>query len=261
MEADPYAHIVEWYDLEHDALTEDVECYAALIAPLAGGRARVLEVGSGTGRTAAALAMVGCHVVGIEPSAAMRAGCARRLAQLPEAVSRRVTIIVGTATEPALSTDDRFDVVLYGLNTFAHLTTSWERHAAIEVARRHLTLNGRLLLDLDLKSVNILWKLPGRVWWQGTWPFPDGGEVSHFMAARLDEQPRVLRLQHFYDVTDHAGNLRRVTASMRLAVLRRGGVERSLIQAGFVVDALYGSHDLMPYEEGAPRALFVATPG
>ncbi|HLJ80668.1 MAG TPA: class I SAM-dependent methyltransferase [Ktedonobacterales bacterium] len=260
MEADPYARIVEWYDLEHDTLTEDVACYAALVAPLAGGRARVLEVGSGTGRTAAALAMAGCHVVGIEPSAAMRAGCARRLAQLPEAVARRVTTIVGTATEPALAADDHFDVVLYGLNTFAHLTTSWERHTALEVARRHLTRDGRLLLDLDLKSVTILRKLLGRVWWQGTWPLPVGGEVSHFMAARQDEQPRVLRLQHFYDVTDHAGNLHRVTASMRLAVLRRGQVERSLVHAGFVVDALYGSHDLAPYEEGAARAIFVARP-
>ncbi|HEX6819593.1 MAG TPA: hypothetical protein VF120_14550, partial [Ktedonobacterales bacterium] len=130
----------------------------------------------------------------------------------------------------------------------------------IEVARRHLIRDGWLLLDLDLKSVNILRKLPGRVWWQGTWPLPDGGEVSHFMAARQDEQPRVLRLQHFYDLIDHTGNLRRVTASMRLAALRRGHVERSLVHAGFVIDALYGSHDLAPYEEGAPRAIFVARP-
>ncbi|HLZ23473.1 MAG TPA: class I SAM-dependent methyltransferase [Ktedonobacterales bacterium] len=259
MEADPYARIVEWYDLEHDALTEDVACYAGLIASLVGGRARVLEVGSGTGRTAAALALAGCQVTGIEPSAAMRAVCARRLAQLPQPVARRVTILAGSATDPTLRADQSFDAVLYGLNTFAHLATARERHEALDIARRHLAGGGPLLLDLDLLSIIRLRKSLGRVWWQGTWPLPAGGEVTHFMAAQEDDLPRVLRLRHFYDVTDSMGNLSRVTASMRLSVLRREQLERELAHAGFVINALYGSYDLAPYEEGAPRALFVAS--
>ncbi|MGH2514533.1 MAG: class I SAM-dependent methyltransferase [Ktedonobacterales bacterium] len=263
MEPDPYARIATWYDLEHDSLTDDVACYAALIAPLASGHAHVLEIGSGTGRTAAALAMVGCHVTGVEPSAAMRAACARRLAQLPEPVARRITITAGAATNPLLAEEQRFDVVLYGLNTFAHLTAARARHAALAVARRHLARNGLLLLDLDVAGMRRLRGAPGRLWWQGTWPLPDGGEVSHFLAASGDSgdmQPRVLALRHFYDVTDGAGILHRVTASMRLAILQRGQMERSFARAGFVVHAIYGTYDLAPYEAGAPRALFVAKP-
>lgn len=255
---DPYARIVEWYDLEHDALTADAECYAALIASLVGGRAHVLEVGSGTGRAAAALAIAGCHVTGIEPSAAMRAGCARRLAQLPEPVVRRITIVAGSASVPMLDAAARFDIVLFGLNMFAHLTTARERQEALEIAHRHLLPGGWLLLDLDVQGIKRLRKAPGRLLWQGTWPLSGGGEVSHFMAALEDEQPGVLHLQHFYDSTDQAANLRRVTTSMRLAVLRRQSVERLLSQAGFVTDALYGSYDLAPFTEGAPRMVFVA---
>lgn len=260
MDADPYARIAAWYDLEHDTLTSDVACYAALIVPLAGIHARVLEVGSGTGRTLAALAMAGFHVAGIEPSETMRDRCARRLDQLPERVARRVTIVAGSAVNPSLAADERFDVVLYGLNTFAHLTTARERQQALHVARQHLTPDGRLLLDLDIEGVLRLRRALGHLWWQGTWPLPDGGEVSHFLAAQEDEQPRTLRLQHFYDLTDSAGTLRRVTASMRLAMLQHGQVERALIRAGFAVDTVYGTYDLTPYGTGAPRALFVARP-
>lgn len=260
MEPDPYARIVAWYDIEHNTLTEDVECYAALIAPLAGGRAHVLEVGSGTGRTATALAMAGCHVTGIEPSAAMRAACTRRLAELPERVARRITVVNGTAVAPSLAHDARFDVVLYGLNTYAHLTTPREQREALAVARRHLAPNGRLIIDLDVHGVRRLRKAPGWLWWQGTWPLPDGGEVAHVVAAIEQEQPDVLRLCHFYDVTDGDGSLRRVTVSMALAVLRRAQMERLLARAGFALDRLYGSYELAPYEKGAPRAIFVARP-
>lgn len=260
METDPYARIVEWYDIEHNAVTEDVECYAALIAALASGRAHVLEIGSGTGRTAAALATAGCRVTGIEPSVAMRAACMRRLAELPEQIARRITIVEGTATEPSLADDARFDVVLYGLNTFAHLTTEWERQRALAAARRHLTPTGQLIVDLDVHGARRLRRAPGCLWWQGTWPLPDGGEVTHCVAALEDERPDLLRVQHFYDITDSRGSLRRITVSMTLAVLRRQRMERLLAQAGFALDALYGGYDLAPYEQGMPRAIFVALP-
>jgi hypothetical protein len=47
---------------------------------------------------------------------------------------------------------------------------------------------------------------------------------------------------------------------MRLAVLRRDEVERALAQVGFSVEAVYGSYELTPYEDGAPRILYVARP-
>ena len=72
-EDDPYTALADWYDVEHDAITEDIEFFAQQIADLDVARPRVLEVGSGTGRIAAGLALAGYEVVGIEPSAAMRA--------------------------------------------------------------------------------------------------------------------------------------------------------------------------------------------
>jgi SAM-dependent methyltransferase len=135
---DPYRHIAQWYDLEHDALTDDVECYTALIREHAPPRARVLELGAGTGRVAAALALAGWQVTGVEPSAAMLARGSLRVQTLPERVSRRIRLLRGTAGEPGLDPAERFDVALFGLNVLAHLLTLEARHAALTAARAHL---------------------------------------------------------------------------------------------------------------------------
>src|SRR6185312_6253837 len=142
MPADPYAALAEWYDLEHDAITEDIEFFAQQIAGLGVARPRILEIGSGTGRIAAGLALAGYEVVGIEPSAAMRARCLARLAALPERVVRRITVLDGDARLLTLPPNARFDAAIYGLDTFAHLLTSGERDAALHAAHERLRPGG-----------------------------------------------------------------------------------------------------------------------
>jgi len=56
-EVDPYTALADWYDIEHDAITEDIEFFAQQIAALGTARPRILEIGSGTGRIAAGLAL------------------------------------------------------------------------------------------------------------------------------------------------------------------------------------------------------------
>ncbi|MGZ3582829.1 MAG: class I SAM-dependent methyltransferase [Ktedonobacterales bacterium] len=270
MTDDPYAAIARWYDLEHDGITEDIECYTSLIETPASGRADVLEIGSGTGRIAVALAVAGHQVTGIEPSGAMRELCARRVARLPERVARRIRIVDGTATAPGLGDAVRFDVALVGLNSFAHLTTAEERQEALATIHSHLRPNGMLLIDLDLTGPRRLLDTVGQMWWQGTWDFVDeasAGEhaaaqtreqVSHFIAGSPGLDVGTVRATHFYDVHAPGGSVRRTIAPMALALLSRGEVALALRQADFTVEALYGAYDLTPYDDLSPRALFVA---
>lgn len=258
MNGDPYAEIAEWYDLEHDALTADVECYASLIESVAGNRASVLEIGSGTGRIAAALALAGHQVTGIEPSDAMRGRASSRLTKLPERVARRVTCKAGDATSPGLMDGERFDVVLFGLNVFAHLTTSAARQAALVSAAEHIAPDGLLLLDLDVLGLRRLAETMRQLWWQGTWPASGDREVSHFVTADGSREPGVVQTVHFYDVASCEGGLSRIVSRMPLAVLTHGEMELLLHLAGFSVEAVYGSYDLAPYDDAAPRMIFDA---
>ncbi len=272
MTEDPYAAIARWYDLEHDAITEDIECYTSLIEAPASGRAEVLEIGSGTGRIATALAVAGHQVTGIEPSAAMRERCARRLAKLPERVARRVRNVDGTAARPGLGAGERFDVALVGLNSFAHLTTAEERQQALTTLHARLRQNGMLLIDLDVTGPRRLLETTGQMWWQGTWDYTDetptsGGaaqsaetrdQVSHFIAGSPGPDVGTVRATHFYDIHTPGGSVRRTIAPMTLALLSRGEVALALHHAGFSVEALYGTYELTSYDDLSPRALFLA---
>jgi SAM-dependent methyltransferase len=256
---DPYAAIAAWYDVEHDVLTEDVECYAALMAAPESGRARVLEIGSGTGRIAARLAAAGHEVLGVEPSPAMRARCAARLATLPERVRRRVRMVAGSATDPGLEAGETFDVALFGLNTFAHLTGLEERHAALLQAARHLSGGGQVLLDVDLVGPRKLAESGGLIWWQGHWTLDaTGTELIHTVAGTPGEEPGTVVVRHIYDAFTQGGPVTRTTATMTLALLTYGEVAGALARAGFHIAAAYGDYDHALYDANSARLILDA---
>lgn len=258
---DGYAGIAEWYDVEHDPLTEDVEAYASLIAEHAGDSARVIEIGAGSGRVAAALAVAGHSVTAVEPSAPMRERLTRRLAQLPERAARRVAVVAGDAELPGVAASARFDVALLGQNVLAHLPAPARRLAALRALRGHLRPGAHLIADVDLLGPRRLVETAHQLWWQGTWPLGSGVQLEHFVSGAPGAAPGTVELVHLYDVHALGGPVARTTTRMTLALLSHGEVETALLAAGFAVAAAYGGYDLAPYEEGAPRAIFDAVAG
>lgn len=257
--SDFYTSIAEWYDIEHDALTEDAECFLSLLALPASGRARILDIGSGTGRIAVALALGGHEVTCVEPSEAMRTRCAARLARLPERVARRVTVLPGTATALGLDTAQRFDTAVLGLHLLGHLTSANERHSALTGIGRQLVSGGQMLVDVDLLGPRRLYETARQMWWQGTWQLPERGEeISHFVTGVAGPISGMLEVVHFYDHTTQNGEMRRTTARMSLAMLSRGEVEVALLRAGYAIEAIYGGYELTPYDDGSARAIFDA---
>jgi SAM-dependent methyltransferase len=255
---DPYAALAEWYDIEHDAITEDVEFFAQQIASLGLARPHILEVGGGTGRIAAGLALAGYGVVGIEPSAAMRARCLARLAALPERVARRVSVLDGDARLLTLPAAARFDAALYGLDTFAHLLTVGERALALGAAHERLRRGGKLLIDLDPLGPRRLAESIGRAWLQGTWRDQRSGHVLRHTLRATDMSDDVVTIQNVLTVAAPDGAITEATTELRLALLSRAEVERAISAAGFTLEALYGGYDGRAAVADAPRLLFVA---
>lgn len=257
---DAYAAIATWYDVEHDRIVEDIECFQEIIAGADLRDPRILEVGSGTGRVLARLAAAGYTVTGIEPSEAMRQRCARRMAALPERVSRRVRMLAGDAEHLPLDEQERFNLGLFSLNTFAHLLTSQSRHRALSELGAHLHPGALLLLDLDLLGMRRLAETAGQLWWQGTWPLPENNAVllSHLITAAPPTTPGILQVTHLYDIHEQGGELRRTFSAMSLALLSKGEIDVALQYAGFIVDEVFGGYDLAAWDDASSRAIFVA---
>jgi len=276
---DPYAAIADWYDLEHDGFAADSEFYQQVIAAQGAGRTQVLEIGSGTGRLAAALALAGYGVTGVEPSAAMWARCARRLATLPPPVARRIQIVVGTATAlnlPSATGDSgSYDAAIIALGTFAHLLTDDERLRALAAIRPQLRPSGQLLLDLDLAGPRAYARQPGRRLTVRGWPrlTDAAGSPSakptqlrdHTASGAPGPLPNTVAITHHYTIHEYdAANawqgqqFTEITTTMTLALLTRDGVEDELRQAGYTITQVYGGYDQRPYTNRSARALIVA---
>lgn len=257
--SDSYERIATWYDVEHDGVTEDSECYASILGDLFEGPRRVLEIGAGTGRVAVALALAGHRVTAVEPSGAMRARLFTRLAQLPERVRRRVRAVEGSAASPALDTSEQFDAILFGQGVFAHLVTHDERQVALTRAHAHLADTGRVIVDVDLTGPRRLLESTGLMWWQGSWTYPpDNVEVSHFVTGLPGPAPDVVEAVHIYDIQQPDGTVRRTITRMPLAVLNGTTVELALLRAGFSMESAYGGYGLVPLSAASDRMIAVA---
>jgi SAM-dependent methyltransferase len=260
--ADPYAPIARWYDLEHDAFTDDVGFYLDLAS---GTGPLVLEIGCGTGRVTAPLAQAGSRVTGVDASPAMLAACRARLERLAPRVAERVSLVHADAGVLGDTAPGPFSLALIPLNTLAHFATLADRLAVLMAIQRRLAPGARLALDLDLEGPRRLLAAQGQLWHMGTWDVLDTDAqdeaviaVSHLSSAARASAGAALTVTHWYDAMTARGDVRRTLARTTLAVLTRDEVHLTLERAGFVVEDVYGSYELEPYEAGAERAIFVA---
>jgi SAM-dependent methyltransferase len=248
---DPYAVDARFYDLLHPEDGADVGLWLSYA-----GRTDlpVLEVGTGTGRIALALAAAGHRVTALDPSPAMLEQARRKAAEkglidrleLIEDLSGRSELASGTfglALVPA-------DVFLYSADGEAQLST-------LRSLAGCLAYNGLLAVDL-----------PGPAAWLDA--STDGLPVlvfsGDFEGERLDAwqvreddlaaQRRVLRM--FYERTGADGAVRRVVSEHSLRYVYRFEMEYLIHMAGLALLDVYGDYELGPLTGDSQRMLFIA---
>lgn len=119
----------------------------AWLTGLAGGPARVLELGVGTGTFAVALARAGHHVVGLDASPRML----QRLRDRPD--GPLVTPVLGdfADVDAALAragVTGSFDLVVAFTNTFTNLTTQADQRRCLDTAAQRLVPGGSVVLEM-----------------------------------------------------------------------------------------------------------------
>ena len=128
-------------------LAGDVEIYADL-APAGGA---VLELGTGSGRIAFALAERGLAVTGIDLAPAMLARAKARLAEAAAPVRERLEFRLGDMT--ALDLKRTFDLVLCPYFTLAHVPAGAAWRNTFAVMARHLASGGACAVHLPLAEL------------------------------------------------------------------------------------------------------------
>jgi SAM-dependent methyltransferase len=250
MSSDPYAALVEVYDLEHDPFEDDIALYLSL-ARRTGGT--VLDVGCGTGRVTDALGRAGLTVIGVDPSPAMLAAARRRSAGLAN-----VRYLEGDAA--SLPVEEPIGLAIFAIDTFAHLLTADEQLAALRRIRRLLGRRSRLVIDLAapdpatwLRDDNLLI----HAWTRAL----DGEQVHKLVARTIDEIAQLQTIRLLYDRWRDGEPPRRFGSELRLRYFYPSELALLLTLAGFKPEAWYGDYELAPLDSTSPRLIAIARRG
>lgn len=247
---DPYEADAEFYDAIHAGLDDDTWLWASF----AGRSDRpVLDVGTGTGRVALALAREGFRVTGVDPSAAM-------LARARAAAARErlvVTWIEGRAPEVEVERGS-FGLVLLANDVFLYCP---DREAQVSMLRwcaDALHFNGTLVLDLPGPATALDPSLNGQplLAWSGD--LPGGRWLTAWHVREDDPAQQVRDLTVIYDVAGPDGLVRRSRGRHRLRYVSRFELELLLEVAGLRVEDVAGDYDLGPLTPESERMIVVA---
>ncbi len=247
---DPYAIDARYYDLIHAGHDDDIGLWASF----AGRSERpTLEVGTGSGRIALALARDGYAVTGLDPSATMLA----RAREHAEAEGLAVTLLEARTQDAELPAE-AFGFVLIPADVFLYCADGEEQQAVLRTLVAAMHFNAVLALDLPGPA---LWLDPtsnGQPILAWTGEGPDGVplDVWHVHEDDLAAQERWLRVT--YETTGADGLVRRASSEHRLRYVYPFEAEQIVTRAGLVVSGVYGDYDLGPLTNDSARMIVIA---
>jgi SAM-dependent methyltransferase len=247
----PFDALARYYDWEHDDYDVDIPLFQDF-ARRTGGP--ILELACGSGRLLAPLLELGERVVGIDSSGPMLERARQVLDKA--GLSRRVALHQADVRQFDLG--ERFQLAIFGLDSFGLLPTIDDQLAALRCIRQHLAPGG--LLVLDVSNGNGRGAEPTDelvLQYEGTDP-ETGQPLSKWTARSTDHGEQVDHYTYFYDETGEDRVVRRSTVRLDLRYFGRFELELLLQQAGLVPETFYGSYDLAPFGAGCERLIAVA---
>jgi SAM-dependent methyltransferase len=248
--ADPYEIDARYYDLIAPGDPGDIGLWLSY----AGRTDRpVLEVGTGTGRIALALARSGHDVTGIDPSPSMLA----RARQKAEDDAVDVTFIEGRVQGLALERD-RYGLAILPADVFLYCADGEEQVSVLRAMGQSLHFNGLLALDVPGPA---LWLDPatnGQPLLVHSSRQRDGSTLDVWHVHEDDLATQVRELFVTYDVTAGHGEVRRERSEHRLRYVYPFELEYLLRLSGLALADRYGDYELGPLTNESERMIAIA---
>ncbi len=221
----------------------------------------VLELACGTGRVLIPTARKGFEITGLELDGEMLTICREKVGNEPEDVQARVTLVKGDMRNFELP--GTFSLITTPFRPFQHLETVDEQVSCLESIHRHLSDDGRLVLDLFNPSMVILTDESRQEEFgeEDEFTMPDGRRVlRRCRVPSVDKAKQIINCEFIYYITHPDGSREQRVDSFRMRYLFRYEAEHLLSRCGFTIEAVYGDYDRSPYASTWPGELiFIAS--
>ena len=247
---DPYAQVAVYYNSNIDQFQDDIPLIRQLVETVGDP---VLELGCGSGRILAGVTNLGMPLTGVDSSQVMLDRCSLRSA-LPGANLQLIRAdMAATGLESSV-----FGLVLIGLSSLLHATTSDGQIDVLAESFRVLDPRGMLFIDLPNPLSGAFDPVDHHVLREGAWQADDGDQVVKFSARSVDRVSQQVSTEIWFDRTDAAGTVTRAATAFDVRFVYPSELILMLKIAGFVEWQLYGSYDLDPFSDSSQRLIVTA---
>jgi ubiquinone/menaquinone biosynthesis C-methylase UbiE len=241
---DIYEVVAEFYDyVTVYSERQDVDFFVDLAQESKGP---VLEVGCGTGRVLIPTARAGIEIVGIDNSLSMLAVCSNKIAHAPQEVQARIRLI--KADMRSFDLGRKFPLITIPFRPFQHLTEVADQLSCLQSIRRHLSKDGKFVLDLfnpDMERLVEQMKQTEEVVTEEiAFEMPDGRKVNRIIKIiSINPLDQILELEQIFDVTYNDGHNERRSQQLCMRYFFRYEVEHLLALSGFRIVKAYAGYD------------------
>ena len=240
------------YDYEYRRRRADVTWYRELAQRRKPGR--ILELGAGSGRVTIPLARDGHEVVAVDQSPGMLAGLRARIAKLPPAVGKRITVVPGDLC--TFSAPGTFALAIAAFNVLEHLYTRGELDACLRRVAQHLAPGGAFAFDVQLPDLGWLMRDPNKRWAKTRFTDPNTGRPTFYSTNHdYDAVNQIALIRIYYDPVDGKGPSRIVKLTQRKYFPAE--LEALVAHAGLRVAERYGDFFWAPLDAGAESQVVV----
>ncbi len=155
-------------------------------------------------------------MVAVDRSPEMLDKLRQRVAKLPQAVARRITVVRGDLRDFDVRDAGPFQLAIAAFNVIEHLYTRGEVDVCLRRVRAHLAPGGAFAFDVQLPDMIWLMRDPTKRWAKTRFTDPRTGR-SMFYSTNHDYDPvgQIALIRLYYEPVDGKGPTRIVKLSQR----------------------------------------------
>ena len=238
---------------DYDALAvgqnagEEASFYASCAPP--GGTA--LELACGTGRLTVPLAERGFDITGLDNSDAMLE------AAKAKADTRGVSAAFVLGDMRGFTLNALFDLIFLPNNSLGHLHTLSDICACFASVLRHLSPQGRFVVDMFSPSLPLLLREPDRHYPMTEYTRPGGKTVAVSETVSYDGASQILHALWHYRAEGESADVR----PLDLRIFFPRELDALLTLSRFTIEAKYGGFDKRPFSSASRQQVIVCGAG
>lgn len=209
----------------------------------------ILELACGTGRVTIALAQAGFNVTGIDNAEGMLKEAKRKSAEAG------VEIEWFNADMRDFNLDKAFSLIYLPANTLCHLLDLSDFEACLSAVRKHLTANGRFIIEMFVPKIELLLNKPGERFPFSEYDDPDGrGRIVVTESYEYESDIQIKRIKTYHSIP---GEKDEIEGELNMRMYFPQELDALIKYNGFMIENKYGSDELTVFDKESEKQLIV----